>query len=119
MPLGCSHGSLANSVFESSWLGVTHAQARAASRGDVLRADVGLQRVRTIRMDWHNLIYGLIFIVRTNCKVNTKAMSTVMSSAGCEIQSKIICRPGPPIKPSIQGQLFKTAVENQVGLFLE
>src|SRR5205807_1626232 len=119
MPLGCSHGSLANSVFESSLLGVTHAQARAASRGDVLRADVGLQRVRTTSMDWHNLIYGLIFIVRTNCKVHTKAMSTVMSSGSCEIKSKIICRAGPPIKPRIQRQSFETAVEDQVVLFLD
>src|SRR5437588_2944703 len=100
VPLGRSHGRLTNSVFESS-LGVTHAQARAASRGDVLRADVGLQRVRAIGMDGHNLIYQLIFIVRTNCKVHTKAMRTVVSSGSCEIQSKIICRTGPPIKPRI------------------
>src|SRR5438552_2479173 len=119
VPLGCSHGRLANSVFESSLLGVTHAQARAASRGDVLRANVGLQRVRTIGMDWHNLIYQLIFIVRTNCKVHTKAMRTVVSSGGCEVQSKIICRAGPPIKPRVQRQSFETAVEDQVVLFLD
>src|SRR2546429_9351111 len=39
-------------------------------------------------------------------------------SGGCEIQSKIICRAGPPIKPRIQRQLFKIAVENQVVLLL-
>src|SRR2546423_147664 len=119
MPLGRSDGRLANGVFESSLLGVTHAQDWAASRGDVLRADVGLERVCTTRIDWHNLIYGLIFIVRTNCKVHTKAMRTVVSPGGCEIQSKIICRAGPPIKPRVQRQPFETAVEDQVVLCLD
>src|SRR5205807_7001865 len=116
VPVGRSHRCLADRVFESSLLGISHTQGRAASRSDVPRADVGVERVDMIRLDRNNLIYGLIFIVTSNFKVNTQAASALVSPGSCEIKSEIGCRAGPPIKSRVQWQLLETAIKDQVVL---